>query len=121
LLDNKERYTERTIAYLTFIITDTNDETRKLKKELDVNRLEYEEILQTLSDMKNQLSNERQNAELAYRREKDTKERNDKLATELEKCQIRLQNIEGQHSRSTEILKNDYQMRITKLEQIIEK
>jgi Uncharacterized conserved protein len=102
-------------------IIDHDNEVRKLRRELDQARYEIEELIQTTNDLKNQLANERQNAELSTRREKDIKERNDRLATELEKAQIRLQNIEAQHARSLENTKNDFQARIAKYEQMIEK
>jgi hypothetical protein len=94
---------------------------RKLKRELDQARYEFEELIQTTNELKNQLANERQTADLSSRRERDVKERNDRLATEFEKAQIKLQNIENQHARSMENLKNDFQARHAKYEQMIEK
>ena len=74
-------------------------EVKKTRRDLDQVKMELEETVQNLADMKNTLANERQTTDNLIKREKDYKERNDRLATELEKLQLRLQNIDAQHAR----------------------
>jgi chromosome segregation ATPase len=119
-LHNDKKELKRNLEIKERALDEITNEARKFKREAESARNELEESVQTIAELKNLLANERMTGDNVIKREKDFKERNDKLATELEKAQIRLQNIEAQHARAIDSLRNDYQIRHQKYEQMLD-
>lgn len=119
-LHNEKKELRRTLDIKERALDEITNEARKFKRECEAARNELEEAVQTIAELKNHIANERVTGDNLLKREKDYKERNDKLASELEKAHIKLQNIESQHARAIDNLRNDYQIRHQKYEQMID-
>jgi len=105
----------------SYLDIERQNDLRKTRKDLEQTRLEFEETVQVLSEQKNNLANERQTTEVAIKREREFKERNNALADELEKLQAKMRNLEDEHIRSLENLKFEHSGLEAKLEQKLQK
>ena len=92
-----------------------------MRRDFEQTKLEFEEIVQVMNDLKNQLANERQTTEAAVKREKDLRERNNKLADELEKLQGKIRKHEDEHAQLIESIKTDHTAKISKQEGKVQK
>ena len=73
-----------------------------------------------MNDLKNQLANERQRAELAQKKEKEYREKADKSSLEYEKALLKLQTLESQQKRALEQATTDLETKLSKFQRLYE-
>lgn len=102
-------------------LLDRQNELRKVRRDFEQTKLEFEEVVQVMNDLKNQLANERQTTESALKKERELKDRNNSLAGELEKLQSKLRKTEEDYTHAIESMKVDQNAKQTKLEHKVQK
>jgi len=123
VIEGKDKTVEGISVKITkaWFIIERQNELRKIRKDLEQTRLEFEETVQVMNEQKNNLANERQTTEMAMKREKELKDRNNALAEELQKLQTKIKNLDNDHAREIETLKLNYTEQEAKLEHKVQK
>jgi len=100
---------------------ENDNQLRKARKDLELFKLENEEMIQTVHQLRNELSHEKFEGELVFKRETEVKERNKQLSTEIERLQKKLVDIEEEHKNKIDNLTAEHLTIQTKNQQKIEK
>jgi len=100
---------------------ENDGQLRKARKDLELFKLENEEMIQTIHQLRNELSSEKFEGELVFKRETEVKERNKQLSTEIERLQKKLVDTEEEHKNKIDNLNAENLTNQTKSQQKIEK
>jgi len=103
--------------------TDEENENQlsKMRKDLQVAKLENEEMVQTVHHLRSELTHEKFEGEVVFKRESEVKERNKQLSAEIERLQKKIVEIEDEHKTEIETLKTENLSKQNKSQQKIEK
>lgn len=96
-------------------------EFKRVRKDFEGYRLENEELVQTVNQLKNLLANEKQAVETAEKKEADFKEKHRQIVLELEKIKANTAQTEFEQKRVMDNAVQEAEAKVQKLEQKLAK
>lgn len=94
---------------------------RKLRRELQVTKLENEEFVQAVNQLKNELANEKFEVELVTKRENELKEKARQLMAEIDRLREKALMAEEDHKKALDLLKLEHSRAESRFQSKIEK
>ena len=96
-------------------------EFKRVKKDFEGHRLENEELVQTVNQLKNLLANEKQAVEAAEKKEEDFKEKHRQIVLELERIKSSTAQTEFEQKKAVDTIMQESEAKVQKLEQKLAK
>lgn len=96
-------------------------EFRRVRKDFEGHRLENEELVQTVNQLKNLLANEKQAVETAEKKEEDFKDKHRQIVLELERIRSNTSQTEFEQKKAMDTMVQESEAKVQKLEQKLTK